>query len=384
MRQRFRHLKDDERGMTLAFIGLGLTAFLAASTLAIDVGMFMTARSQAQNSADAGALAGATALAFNDFENRSASGPAVQSAVNTALENAVIGEPVDVKTSDVTFETGPTGLNNRVRVNVYRTTARNNPVGTLIGSIFGVNEVDIAAAAVAEASPSNAMTCVKPFTIPDRWVEKNEGSWDPGDEFNRYDKHGEVLPDADVYIPPGEPGYKGYDGIRDKGLELTIRAGTGNEVSPSFYLSWAMPGGTGASFYEENISGCNTTKVHFGDPMSPEPGNMVGPTNSGVDALIALDPDAYWDSTENKLVSPFGSKSPRVFPIPLYDPEYYQSGKTTGRGVTLRVANWIGFFVDRRVGNNVYGRITPIQGIIDNNAGPAPAGTFPYTIRLVQ
>ena len=40
-------------------------AFVAASMLAIDVGMLMTARSQAQNAADAGALAGATALAFD-------------------------------------------------------------------------------------------------------------------------------------------------------------------------------------------------------------------------------------------------------------------------------------------------------------------------------
>ena len=46
-------------------------AFLSASILAIDVGMLMTARSQAQNSADAGALAGATALGFDDFDDRS-------------------------------------------------------------------------------------------------------------------------------------------------------------------------------------------------------------------------------------------------------------------------------------------------------------------------
>ena len=66
MLERFRRLQRDERGMTLMFVAVGLTTFLAASTLAIDVGMFMTAKSQAQNAADAGALAGATALAVND------------------------------------------------------------------------------------------------------------------------------------------------------------------------------------------------------------------------------------------------------------------------------------------------------------------------------
>ena len=43
---------------------MGMMAFLSASMLAIDVGMLMTARNQAQNSADAGALAGATALVY--------------------------------------------------------------------------------------------------------------------------------------------------------------------------------------------------------------------------------------------------------------------------------------------------------------------------------
>jgi len=42
--------------MTLLFVGMGFMTLLAATTLAIDVGMFMTARSQAQNAADAGAL----------------------------------------------------------------------------------------------------------------------------------------------------------------------------------------------------------------------------------------------------------------------------------------------------------------------------------------
>ena len=72
MWKKFRNLRRDERGMSFVFIGLGFMAFVAASTLAIDVGMFMTARSQAQTAADAGALAGATALVFDDFDDRSA------------------------------------------------------------------------------------------------------------------------------------------------------------------------------------------------------------------------------------------------------------------------------------------------------------------------
>ena len=61
------------------------------------------------------------------------------------------------------------------------------------------------------------------------------------------------------------------------------------------YYSWTMPGGTGGDWYRENIAQCNTTLVHLDQPIIQEPGNMVGPTNQGVDDLIALDPNAYWD-----------------------------------------------------------------------------------------
>jgi hypothetical protein len=104
---------------------------------------------------------------------------------------------------------------------------------------------------------------------------------------------------------------------------------------------------------------------------------------AGIDDLIAQDPTAYWDEISDSVRSPLG-RSPRIFPIPLYDPDWFQSGKMTGRNATLRVANWLGFFVEGRTGNEVYGRITPILGTIDPNAGPAPEGAFPRAIRLVQ
>lgn len=382
MWKRIQDLRRDERGMSFVFVGLGFLAFMAATTLAIDVGMLMTARSQAQTSADSGALAGATALAFDNFDDRTPSGPAVQSAVNAAGANTVIGGAPSVGPADVTFPAGPTG-NNRVAVNVFRTSARGNPVATLVAPLFNVPTVNITATATAEASPANAMTCVKPFTIPDRWTEHDDPPWTPDSSFDRYDKHGNVLPNADVYVPPGQPGYSGYNATRDKGIELLIRAGTGNNVAPSMYYSWDMPGGSGASFYRDNIANCNTTMMHIGAEMTQEPGNMVGPTTQGVDDLIAKDPSAYWDTAKNEVHSSM-NPSPRVFPIPLYDPDYFQSGKMNGRNATLKMSNWIGFFVEGRNGNNVTGRITPILGVIDNNAGPAPTGSFPVAIRLVK
>src|SRR3990172_6666755 len=160
---RITRLRRDQSGMSLVFVGLGMMAMLSASMLAIDVGMLMTARSQAQNSADAGALAGATALVYDSFTDHSAGGPAVTSAVAAATANQVMGGNVAVGPADVEFLYGPNGQMNRVRVTVYRRADHGNPLSTLVARAFGVSTADIAATATAEAAPANALTRVKPF-----------------------------------------------------------------------------------------------------------------------------------------------------------------------------------------------------------------------------
>ena len=160
-----------------------------------------------------------------------------------------------------------------------------------------------------------------------------------------------------------------------------IRAGTGNDINPSFYFSYAIGGFSGGSEYEWNIANCNTTMMGWGDLLLMEPGNMVGPTVHGIDDLIALDSGAEWIG--NRVVTT-KSPSPRVVAIPLYDPNYYETGKLNGRNADLKVANYLGFFITGRSGNNVYGRITPISGLISGAGGPAPTGAFPMAIRLVE
>jgi len=378
-------LHRDERGMSFVFVGMGFMAFLAATTLAIDVGMFMTARSQAQNSADAGALAGALALAFDDYNNRSATGPAVQNAVVAAHANPVMSTVVNVDPSkgDVTFPVGPTGISNRVRVDVYRTVERGNPLATLMGQYFGLLQVDISATATAEASQANAMMCVKPFTIPDKWIEGQTPPWDENDTFDVVDNKGNPLPNPDIYIPATEPNYTGYDQEADKGRLMRIRAGVGNEVQPSFYFSYSMGGVTGSDEYGWNIENCNTTLMKYGDLLLMEPGAMAGKTREGIDNLIAKDPNAWWNTTTNKVVTTM-NPSPRVTIIPVYDPVYYDTGKQNGRTADLKVANYIGFFIKERVGTDVYGYITPVSGIYSGSAGEAPMNAFPYAIRLVE
>ena len=381
--------------MSLVFVGMGFMAFLAATTLAIDVGMFMTARSQAQNAADAGALAGAVAIGFDDYDDRSADGPAVLNAISASTRNQVIGANVSVNPEDVTFPLGPTGLDNRVNVRVFRNAERGNPLLTLMGGFFGVDTANMEATATAEASPANAMTCVKPFIIPDRWREMTDPPFNAlTSTFEMYDKKGDPLPNADVYINAfDKANYTGYNQEADRGRQMVIRAGSGNNINPTFYFSLAIgvtgedsPGGlTGGAAYDWNIANCNTTIIHIGQIVIQEPGNMVGPTISGAELLMDRDPGARWDTGENKIVGsafPAG-KSPRTFPIPLYDPVYYAEGKKNGRFADYKVANYIGYFLEDVTGNELVGRIFPIAGILDASA-PTPDAAFPVVIRLVE
>jgi hypothetical protein len=373
--------------MSYVFIGMGMMAFLSASMLAIDVGMLMTSRNQAQNSADAGALAGATALVFNNYDDRSPSGPAVTHAIAAAKANAVMGEDVSVEVTDVEFPLDPAGEANRVKVTVHRTGGRGNAVSTLIAQFFGMATADIAATATAEASPANAMTCVKPFTIPDKWIEKGSPPWDGLDTYDAFNNKGVPLANPDVYIPADQPGYTGYNQESNRGQLLEIRAATGNNITVSFYFSLSIGGVEGGliggAAYEWNIGHCNTSIMHWGDPLIQEPGAMAGPTIQGADMLIARDPGAYWDNSSKTVKGSAFSTSPRIFPIPLYDPPFYDEGKRNGRYADLKVANWIGFFLESTQGNGLWGRIIPIAGIRDKN-GPHPDGVFPMAIRLVQ
>jgi hypothetical protein len=261
-------------------------------------------------------------------------------------------------------------------VEVFRTTARQNAIPTFIGPIFGVPTASIHASATAEVSPANAMRCVKPFMIPDKWIENGGNSV--------YDLN------TDVYIPAGTTGYTGYTTARDVGSPLVLRAGTGDQIESSFYFSWKMSNDIGGDFYRENIANCNW-EVYVYDPDNPvyltqEPGNKAGPTLQGIQDLIDKDPHARWDdSCKCVKDSAYTGQSPRVFPIPLYNPEYYAEGKANGRPADFKLANFLGFFADHvEGGGRIHGIITAIVGMVDPNGGPVTTDNFGVAIRLVQ
>ena len=223
-----RSLYHDQRGMVLVFVGMGLLAFLSATMLALDVGMFMVARTQAQTAADAGALAGAVSLVFDDFDDRSASGPAVQNAVVAAQSNQVMSQAVSVTPADVTFPT-----QERVRVDVYRTSGRANAVSTLIAPMFGFSNR-------RHPSHSDGRRGGRPTRPP----ASSRGPFPTNGSSNRHHRgtrlirsppsmspgprKGTPLPNPDIYESAGQPGYTGNQQSQsgpDYGAQLVLKHG---------------------------------------------------------------------------------------------------------------------------------------------------------------
>ena len=328
----------DEHGMTLIMVGCGMVAFLSATMLAVDVGMFMVARTESQKAADSGALAGAVALVYDNFNDRSAGGPAVQNSITAATSqlNQVVNQQSSVLPEDVTFP-----AIDRIRVRVQRSSMRGNPLTTFFAPLVGINTVNIGAVATAEVAPANAATCIKPWAVPDKWTEVQTPQWDPDDELNMFVENGsnagQPLANPDVYTGlknPQTPAYTGYNPSpqgSDYGLQVTLKPGNPNQaINSSHFFPIALPGGTGGSWYEENIGGCWDGVAEIGDFIDFEPGNMIGPTSQGVQTLLDQDPGARWDSGNRRITNAAIRPTPRMIVIPVFDPYVYEESGSTG------------------------------------------------------
>jgi CheY-like chemotaxis protein len=168
--------------------------------------------------------------------------------------------------------------------------------------------------------------------------------------------------------------------MMDKGTLLILRAGSGNNIQPTFYFSWNMPatpGRIGADWYTTTSELQHHCRLP-GDVAIQEPGNMMGPT-------IGRAFRDCWTETAGGI----GRTTPRVairehdepesacVPIPLYNPDEYDLGKKTGRNATLVVTGFIGFFLESVQGNEAYGRIFPVTGV---SAATSPTPTAPPCI----
>ena len=212
---------SSERGSILVQVGVAIIVLIAFTTFVADYGLMWVARRQAQNAADAGALAGAIALGYDDFSDRSNAGAAKQSAHNVAIANYVAAEApkVDIDADVYFYPDDPTKFPDEcaddtcIRVDVYRNQAANNPLPIWFGQLIGLVDQGVQATAIARAAFGNASDCLKPWAVVDRWEEHWEdgaavtfppNSWNEESNFDKYTKDGDPDPaitTPDVYTP---------------------------------------------------------------------------------------------------------------------------------------------------------------------------------------
>jgi len=396
----------NERGAILAQGAIIFLGLLAITTFVVDYGVLWVGRHQAQNSADAGALAGATALFYDSMTDRTDAGPAKQSAYHVAHGNYIVGQSPNIDiTTDITFPTCPDGSNRCIKVNVFRNEQRGNALPMIFGRIVGLGAQGVRATATGEAAVGNASNCLKPWVIVDRWQEDNVPP--SPTTFDKWQKQGNnitQIANPDAYIPsssdPPSLG-SGYNTQYDLGAELTLKVGNPQgAITPGFYYPIDLPVAptgnviTGGAQYRTNIATCTGYPVSIGDTVVPENGNMVGPTAQGVAALVALDPNAQWDSTNKTIINSCatatpscGPISPRVVAIAMVNPDplQYSMLSTGGKNLQLTVVNILGFFVNAVKGNgDVTGYLTMVPGLTIGTPTINPGNAFTVNIMLVR
>lgn len=387
----------DERGAVLVQTGIALIGLLAMGTLSVDYGMLWVARRQAQNAADAGALAGAISLAYGDPNDQARIRTV---AIAAAQANRVWGEAPAITNSDVYIESCPPGAPGDpdlcVRVEVFRNQERNNPLPTWFGQLVGVNAHGVRATATAQVAQGTKSTCVKPWIIPDKWEEirPTPKPWDLNDTFERYNTSGNplnwtLLNPRDNYVEPttSNPG-TGFIVPDHVGMRIRIKIENWDDadIGPGNYRSIvypSCPGSTstnGGALYECNIANCNPTPLGIGDVVETEPGVMVGPTTHGLSDLIGNDA-AVWMCANGTQASPSqdcigypsNPSSPRLVPVPAFNVQQYlddaHAGLTKPNGRTdVKITRMLGFFIEGWDNKEIWGRFSyyPDVGGISN------------------
>lgn len=323
-----KKLFKNEDGNVIAFTAIMLVVLFGFAVMGIDVGYLFTAKNQLQSAVDSAALAGAAGLMNNQAE-------AINQATHYASLNLCIDQPVQLSGGDITFPTST-----RIRIQ------GNHTVNMFFAKILGYNTVTIGAVAAAEISQLVGTGETKPWAIPDF-------NWPIG---------------APVVLKAGALGAPGTDAGFFYPVDFPPLEGV-NAGTP-------VPG---AQAYEQNILNGSEMGIFIDDVLLVEPGNMVGPTIQGVNVLIGLDPNAYWDGDSDGIAaSGFvpAIKSPRVIKVPLYDPDYPPD---SGRD-TVTITGLAAFFIMSISGRDVMGVFMEIT-----TSGTAGSGnTYLYGVNLVE
>ncbi len=392
---RGRCTRERERGMTLILVALCIFVFIGIAALAVDVGVLYTARTSAQHAADAGALAGAYVF-VNPPPGGISSGYIQGVAANVANQNYVLGTPAGITTGNVIVDMG----NRRVTVTVPRTGS--NAIPLFFARIFGLTTSDVAATATAEASLSpTGGRCIKPIFIPNTALSPETTAATACKDTPPQIMLDPTTHNASAWLntlppcpaPPTQP-----SSPCNPGSPISLKPNSPpGALDPSQYYTLDL--GSGANTYQcvwsycmsNPACGADQSLLQCGSSYPVKTGNMVGPTQQGVDGLICgpsgncnTNPQDQWQGIGdyyNPSTGMISTDSRSLTIAPVWD----DCSNPIMPGTNGQVAQVVGFveiFVDGTSGSNVVGHVVSVLGC--GPSGSTGTGPFATPVRLVQ
>jgi Flp pilus assembly protein TadG len=253
VRQLYRDIRDNEKGSVIIIVACGMVLMLGIAALVIDAGVLYYNKVALSNAADAAALAGVQELPTDQTK-------AVETAQAYAANNGV-------ETSQIEAEVLPNGRSIKV--------AASRVVQLGFAKVLGFSSTKVTANAKASVGSTRGLWGAAPFG---------------------------VVEDSFVF-----------------GELYTMKYSPSNsdETGPGNFGALAL-GSRGADNYLNNIMYGYQGRLEVGDEiptiLETEPGNMAGPTRTGVDFRIqecSHEPKCTYDH--------FVKGCTRVFLVPIID-----------------------------------------------------------------
>lgn len=334
IRHRLADLLRDERGSILVLAVAGFAAMSAFLGLSVDVGKLLQQRAALQNAADAAVLAAAGQLP-------SSSSQAITDGRSWYAKNG--GETAEIDSLAVS---SASSSNDTVTIRVHR------DVGFFLAPLFGEDSANTTTTAQARIYGLKGRSGLMPWGL----LSTN-------------------------------PCFSG--GVPLLGAECTIKFGSGSGGSGD-YGALRLYGGSGASTYRNAVNNGSSDVYRIGDRITPESGNMSGPTTQGLSDRLGREPTAGCgngagqDTFSEVFTLGAGGiyhlncpDSPRVMVIPVVDQLAYPAQST--------IVNFVLMYLENSPGNaNVVGKVVGIDLDPDTNEIGAYTGNGLRYIRLTQ
>lgn len=350
-----------ERGAMVIMVAVALLGLTLLSAFVLDMGVIWTARGQAQNAADAGALAAMDSTLINPSDTVLATA----AARKLANANPIWGQATQTPNIDVTIPiTCPAGSGGGlscVKVDVHRGDgAHTNTLPVFFASLMGITEQAIQATATAQLAGANSADCLRPWFVLDR---------------------------AGV----------GYSAPDDIGLDVVFDSRVVNSGFGKIDV------GNGENGVEDSVYQCSDFHPTVGQTVPTQTGAAGVPTARAVNDVIDWDLGAHYNPITKQIdgscapnctCPPYAScpngnrMSPRIFVAPLCSPAGDAGCVSGGNGSThqITVTKFLSFFVTSATahGGDIEIHATLVGGAGELVSGPADPGGFLRTTRLIR